>query len=122
MQPQFYSKKTIGLLALLLSPFLTSIVFAYNLKEIGKGKIGPLFIIITLFFTGLISQFMHNFNVLYRMAIVNILGSILLTFLWDKYFADLSYEKKSFWKPTLFFIGICIVLIWVQFVFASRYP
>jgi hypothetical protein len=33
-----YSKRAIGILSLLLSPFLGSVLFAINLRDIGKGE------------------------------------------------------------------------------------
>lgn len=120
MQLRLYSKQVIGLLALLLSPFLASVLFAYNLKETGKGKIGPLFILGALFFTGIITQLTRNIDWFYRLAIVNVVGSLLLTFLWDQYFTGYSYEKKNFWKPTLFFLSIMIVLFLLQLFFSGK--
>jgi hypothetical protein len=120
MQQRLYSKQAIGLLALLLSPFLASVLFAYNLKETGKGKIGPLFILGALFFTGIITQLTTHLDWFYRMSIVNVAGSLLLTFLWDQYFSGYSYKKKNFWKPTLFFIGVMIVLFLLQLFFSGK--
>jgi hypothetical protein len=120
MKLQLYSKQAIGLLALLLSPFLAAILFAYNLREIGKGKIGPLFIIGALFFTGLTRQLAKEVNVLYQLAMVNIFGSLVLTYLWDKYFDNYDFEKRNFWKPTMFFLAVFVALFLAQFFYGKK--
>lgn len=121
MKYRFYTKQAIGLLALFLSPFFACILFAYNLKEIGKGKLFPFFIFGGLVYTAIVRQLTHSLGTLFQILILNVVGSLLLTYyFWDKYLgAYNNYERKDFWKPTLIFIGICVVLLLAQ-VFTSR--
>jgi Na+/glutamate symporter len=115
MKPRFYSKEAIGLLSLLFSPFLGCILFSYNLREIGKRKLSPYFIIGGLIWLPILRLLTDGINLLVQLAIVNILGSLLLTFyFWDKYLANYHFEKRSFWKPTLIFLGIGGGLILLQ--------
>jgi hypothetical protein len=120
MKPKFYSKEAIGILTLLFSPFLGCILFSNNLREVGKGKLTPYFIIVGIFWTFIIRQVTSGLDLLFQIAISNILGSLLLTYyFWDKYLDGYTYEKKSFWKPTLIFVVICVGLILFQ-ILATR--
>ena len=120
MKPRLYSKEAIGILSLLFSPFLGCILFSYNLREIGKNKLSPYFIIGGLMWLPILRLLTNGIDLLLQLAIVNVLGSLLLTFyFWDKYLDNFTFEKRSFWKPTLIFLGICGGLILFQ-VIASR--
>src|SRR6478672_3295178 len=120
MKPKFYSKEAIGILTLLFSPFLGCILFANNLQQIGKGKLGPYFIGVGIFWTLIIRQLTAGLDLLFQLGISNILGSLLLTYyFWDKYLDGYTFEKKSFWKPTLLFVGICSALLLFQ-ILATR--
>ena len=107
-----YSKRAIGRLSLLLSPFFGSFLFAANLKVIGKQSLGPLFVIGSLFFAGLISRILPGTNPVFLFALDNIIGSGLLYFyFFDKFFGEYEYDKKNFWPPTLFFMSMIAVLL-----------
>ena len=115
LKPRFYSKKAIGILSLLLAPFLGFILFSYNLREIGKRRLSTYFIIGGLIWLPILRLLTIGIGPLLQVAIGNILGSLLLSFyFWDKYLSDYTYEKRSFWKPTLIFLGICVGLILLQ--------
>ncbi len=115
MKPKFYSKEAIGILSLLFSPFLGCILFSYNLREIGKSKLSPYFIIGGLIWLPILRLLTNGIDLLFQLAIVNVLGSLLLTYyFWDKYLDDYTFEKRSFWKPTLIFLAICGGLILLQ--------
>jgi hypothetical protein len=119
MQPKLYSKSAVGLSALLLSPVLGGILFAYNLKQVGKGKyatpivIGSIVVIAVVRL--IIRPFLHGtFN---QFMVSNAIGAILLTPLsWDKLIGQISYEQKSPLKPILIFLGICAALLLLQFL------
>ena len=119
MKPKFYSKATIGVLTIFLSPFFGGILFAYNLREVGKGKIAPLIILVGMFWMLLFRKLTESLfsNGLLQLFIGNILGSAILTFiLWDSFFLNYpSYEIKKVWKPLLVFVSICVALILLQF-------
>ena len=106
-----YSKKAIAILSLLLSPFLGSILFAVNLRDIRKPALGPLFIIGSLFMAGLIKRILPDVNPVLLLVLNNIVGSVLFYFFFDKYFGEYEYDNKNFWPPTLFFIGFIVVLL-----------
>lgn len=107
-----YSKRAIGILSLLLSPFLGAILFAANLRDTGKRAVGPLFIIGSLFLAGLISRIFPDVNPVFLFILNNIVGSALLYFyFFDKFFGEYEYDKKNFWPPTLFFISVIAILL-----------
>jgi hypothetical protein len=111
-----YSKRAIGILSLLLSPFLGSVLFAINLRDIGKGAIGPLFIIGSLLLSALIRKILPGANPLLLLSLNNIAGSALLYFyFFDKFFGEYEYQKKNFWPPTLFFIGVIAMLVFANY-------
>lgn len=120
MKPRFYSKEAIGGLTLLLSPFFGCILFSYNLREIGKGKLSPIFIIAGMFWTFIFKKFTTGLidNNLFQFILSNIVGSLILSFfLWDKFFIDYpTYEKKKVWKPLIVFVGICGALLLFQII------
>ncbi|MEO7211548.1 hypothetical protein [Mucilaginibacter sp.] len=120
MKPKFYSKAAIGILTLLFSPFLGSILFANNLKEVGKSKLNPYFLIAGIFWLFIVKLLTNGINPLLQLGIANVTGSSLLTYyFWDKYLAGHDYETKSFWKPTLIFLAACVGLILLQ-ILTSR--
>ncbi len=107
-----YSERAIGILSLLLSPFFGSFLFAANLRDIGKPSLGPLFIIGSLFFAGLIKRILPDANPVFIFALNNITGSGLLYFyFFDSFFDEYEYDKKNFWPPTLFFISVIAELL-----------
>lgn len=106
-----YSKRAIGILSLLLSPFLGAILFAANLRDIGKRAPGPLFVIGSLFLAGLISRIFTDVNPVFLFILNNIVGSGLLYFyFFDKFFGGYEFDEKNFWPPTLFFISVIAML------------
>jgi hypothetical protein len=119
MKPKFYSKATIGISTIFLSPFFGGILFAYNLREIGKGKVAPIIIIVGMFWMLLFRKLTESFlsNSLLQLFIGNLVGSVILTFiLWDSFFLNYpSYDTKKVWKPLLVFVSICVALILLQF-------
>ena len=107
-----YSKRAIGILSLLLSPLLGSVLFATNLRDISKPALGPIFIIGSIFLAGIISRILPDANPILILALNNIVGSALLYFyFFDKFFGEYEYEKKNFWPPTIYFISVIVVLL-----------
>jgi Na+/glutamate symporter len=85
------------------------------LDENGKSKLSPYFIIGGLIWLPILRLLTNGIDLLFQLAIVNVLGSLLLTYyFWDKYLDDYTFEKRSFWKPTLIFLAICGGLILLQ--------
>lgn len=120
MKPKFYSEEAIGGLTLLLSPFFGCILFSYNLREIGKGKLIPIFIIVGMFWTFVFKKLTTGIidNNLFQFILSNIVGSLILTFiLWDKFFLNFpTYDRKKVWKPLIVFVGICGALLLLQII------
>jgi len=123
MKPKFYSKEAIAGLTL-LSPILGCILFSYNLREIGKGKLSPYFIVASIAWIFLIERFLIGKidDRLFQLLIAGILGSLLMTFfIWDKFLSNYPiYEKKKVWKPVFIFISICVALIAFQILMTKN--
>jgi len=116
-----YSKNAIGILSLLLSPFLGAILFASNLKEIGQAKFGPAFVIGGILLPGLGRRIAPDLNPFIGLAIVNIIGSSLFYFyFWDKFFGEYEYRKKDFWPPTLLFIFVIGSVLMLQYIYSGK--
>jgi hypothetical protein len=116
-----YSKNAIGILSLLLSPLLGTILFAHNLKAIGEAKLGPAFVLGSIFLAGMIRRIAPNLNPWIVLAIINIVGSSLLYFyFWDKFFGKYEFKRKNFWPPTLFFVFVISVVIVAQYFYSRR--
>ena len=124
MKPRFYSKWAIGGLTLILSPFFGCILFSYNLREIGKGKLSPYFIIIGMFWTFIFKKLTEGVigNNLFQFLLSNFVGSLILTFyFWDKFFINYqTFETKSVLKPLFVFVGICGALLLFQILATRR--
>jgi hypothetical protein len=117
MKPKFYSKEAVSVLTI-LSPILGTILFSYNLKEVGKGRIGPYFIIGGVLWILLIKRLVAGIvpDSLFQLLFSGITGCLVMNFfIWDRFLGNYpDYEKKPVWKPTLLFIGICIALVLFQ--------
>lgn len=124
MPLRFYSKWAIGGLTLLLTPFFGCILFSYNLREIGKGRLSPLFIIAGMFWTFAIKKLTVGLigDNIFQFLFSNISGSLILTyFLWDKFFINYqTYKTKLVWKPLIVFVTICGALLLFQ-ILATRH-
>lgn len=117
MKPKFYSKEAVAVLTI-LSPILGGILFSYNLKEVGKGKFSPYFIVGGILWILLTRALVAGIvaDPLSQLLFSGISGCLLMNFfIWDRFLGNYTnYEKKPIWKPTLIFIGICIALVALQ--------
>lgn len=124
MTHRFYSKWAIGGLTLILSPFFGSILFSYNLREIGKGRLSPYFIIVGMFWTFIFKILTTGIigDNIFQFLFSNVIGSlVLIFFLWDKFFIDYpTYKTKPVWKPLIVFVGICGALLLLQILATSH--
>lgn len=117
MKPKFYSKNGIAILTLLLSPLLGSILFSYNLREIGRKQMVPAFILGSIVWIVVVKRLTVDVisNPLVQLLFANTLFSFVLSLLWDTYFGRYEeYEKKSVRKPALIFLSICVALLLLQ--------
>lgn len=123
MKPKFYSKEAVAVLTI-LSPILGGILFSYNLKEVGKGKFSPYFIIGGILWILLTRALVAGViaDQLSQLLFSGISGCLVMNFfIWDRFLgSSFDYEKKPIWKPTLLFIGICIALVLLQFLLARK--
>jgi hypothetical protein len=82
MKLRFFSKSAIGIWTSLLTPFLGCILFAYNLREVGKGKFAPAFVIAGIFWTVLMKQ------VLAKFIHIDLVQLIISNVIWSSNFID----------------------------------
>jgi hypothetical protein len=117
--PRFYSKNAIAVWTIILSPLLGCILFAYNLKAVGRGKLALLFVLAGIAWTVVIKKLTGSIfsNPLLQLMISNLLGSVLLTFLfWKILLGDnTEYKSRPVWKPVLIFTGICVLLLSINY-------
>ena len=88
---RFYSKNAIAIWTFFLSPLLGCILFAINLKNIGRGRLGVIFVIGGIVWIvslrTLIGLFLEND--LLKLLITNLTASLLLTFFfWKRILGD----------------------------------
>ena len=118
MKPKFYPKHTIALMTVLLTPLLGSILFAYNLREVRKGKIAPFVIVGGILCTIIIRKLTVGLtdSPLIQLLIGNVIGGLVLAYaVWDMFLAGYpEYETNKNWKPVLVFVGICVALLLFQ--------
>jgi Na+/H+ antiporter NhaA len=75
MKPKFYSKEAVAVLTI-LSPILGTILFSYNLKEIGKGRFSPYFVIGGILWILLTKKLLAG-------IVADSLSQLLFSGLWD---------------------------------------
>ena len=117
MKVRFYSKSAIGIWTSLLTPFLGCILFAYNLREVGKGKAAPILVIIGIVWMVIMKKILGQFIQidLVQLLISNVISAVILTtVVWDRFLGEYTYEVKSPWKPVLVFFSICAALLLLQ--------
>jgi hypothetical protein len=123
IKPKFYSKHFIAIATVLLSPILGSILFAYNLREVGKGKLGPWIIVGGIICSLLIRKITLSLtsSPLLQLLIGNVIGGLVLAYaVWDMLLGEYhEYEPNRNWKPILVFVAVCVALILFQLL-ASR--
>ena len=119
-----YSKRAIGILSLLLTPFFGSFLFAANLRDIGKPSLGPAFVLGSLFFSGLLKRIFPDTNPFILLALNNIIGSAFYFYFFDKFFGEYEFKEKNFWPPVVFAISLLAFLllaIYLKNYFSSHY-
>ena len=103
---------------MILSPILGCILFSYNLREVGKGRFSPYFIIAGIVWIIITKRLLAGIinDSLSQLLFSGIAGCLLMTFfIWDKFLSIYPvYEKKTVWKPVLIFISICTALLFFQ--------
>ena len=114
-QPRFFAKPAVFVFSILLSTFFGALLFAQNLKEIGKkGEIFKviLFAIIwNMFLLKISARFIPNPLISY--VIVNGLGGLILIYPYcEHYFKEVEhFEKRKVWGPAVIFIVLLIAIV-----------
>ena len=121
---KFYSKNAIAISTFILSPIMGCILFSYNLKEVGKGQLAPVFIVLSFVWAFVVRKLLSYItsSALLQLYITNLLASLLLTFLiWKKFLGDdTEYEGRPAWKPISIFVAVCVALLAFNFFGGGR--
>lgn len=113
--PDFYSKASIFVAALILSPFFGALLFVHNLLAVGKKKkVIPL-----LLFAGIWNiitfkvawEYFLNNPLAY--VVGNAVGGFILIFpMWRQHFSEVEdFESRTVWSPLLVIIAIIALLM-----------
>jgi uncharacterized membrane protein YdcZ (DUF606 family) len=98
-------------------------LFAYNLREVEKGKLAPWIIVGGIVCSLLIRKITLGLTTspLLQFLIANVIGGLILAYaVWDMLLgAYHEYEPNKNWKPILVFVAVCVALILFQLL-ASR--
>lgn len=126
MKPRFYSRLAIALCTLFMTTFFGAVLFSYNLREAGKGKMAWPIVLCSLFWYPFIERLSSSLFPqlsIFPLIIANVLGAIILAYpLWYNLLDDVrEYDKRSVLKPVLIFVGICAVSILVGVAVSQRW-
>ena len=123
MTPRFISKPAIGIWTLLLSPFLGTILFSYNLNEVNKRLWSWPIMIVGIFWTPLLRKLITPMvgNELAAFFVANAMGSLLMvTLVWKMTLGEYpNYTTRPAWKPVLIFVVICGGLLGLQWLLSK---
>jgi hypothetical protein len=121
---KFYSKNAIAISTFILSPIMGCILFAYNLKEVGKGRLAPVFIVLSFVWAFAVRKLISYItsSALLQLYVTNLLASLLLTyFVWNKFLGNSTeYETRPAWKPISIFVSVCVALLAFNFFSGGR--
>jgi len=123
MTPRFISKTSVGIWTLLLSPFLGTILFSYNLSEVGKRLWSWPIMVLGILWTPLLRKFLTPLlgNELASYFLANAIGSlIMITLVWKLTLGDYpDYTTRPAWMPVLIFAVICGGLLGLQWLLSK---
>jgi hypothetical protein len=123
MTPRFISKTSIGIWTLLLSPFLGTILFSYNLNEVGKRLWSWPIMIVGILWTPLLRKVLTPLlgNEMASFFLANAMGSLLLiTLVWKLTLGEYpTYTIRPAWTPVIIFVAICGGLWGLQWLFSK---
>ncbi len=126
MKPRFYTRLSIALCTLFLTSFFGAVLFTYNLREAGKGKMAWPVVLCSVFWYPFIERLTGRLFPqlsLIPLIIANVLGAIILAYpLWYNLLDDVrEYEKRSVLRPLLIFLGICAVMVLFAIAVSRRW-
>lgn len=118
MKYTLYSKDSITVSSIFLTPLVGAILISSNLREVGKGKYSMIVIIGSILWTALVRALLLPVvnNDLIALFASNALGATLFNLLlWDYFFAEFKeYEKRSPFKVVIIATSIFTALILLQ--------
>ena len=124
MKYTLYSKDSITISSIFLTPLIGGILMSANLREVGKGKYSVFVIIGSLIWTALVRAILLPVvkNEMIALFASNALGAALFNLLlWKYFFAEIDeYQKKSPVKVVLIAISIFATLLILQLIAAKN--
>jgi hypothetical protein len=109
-RPKLFAKPVILAFSILLSTFFGAILFAQNLKEIGRKNEILKVILFAIIWNLLVLRTSGRLvtNPILSYVITNILGGAILIFpYWTYYFKEIKdYEKRKIWGPLIVVLAI----------------
>jgi len=107
-KPKIYVKAVVLIFSVLLSTLFGALLFAQNLKEIGKKKEIFNIFLFAIFWNTLLLKILGMIipNPLVVYGITNTVGGLLLIFpFWNYYLSEIvGFDKRTIWLPLIFFI------------------
>ncbi len=124
MKYNLYSKDSITLSSIFLTPLIGGILMSANLREVGKGKYTIFVIIGSILWTALVRAILLPVvkNEMIALFASNALGAALFNLLlWNYFFSDIyEYQKRSPVKVVLIAIAIFAALLLLQLIAAKN--
>ena len=114
--PKLYSKNVIYAFSIIFSTLFGSVLLMSNLKNIGDNKARWEVLIFALIFTFGSAITLTTIQAQAGLGIpLNILGAVILNeFFWNRSIGrETEFIKKSWYKPAIISIIICIPLAWI---------
>ena len=116
--PSLYSKRVIFTFAVLFSSIFGAVLLMSNLKRMQEHKARLQVLVYGMLYFGL-TLFLVNFIEIFSRFVIglNIIGAIILNeYFWNRYIGkDYSYHKRSWIKPAIISVLICIPFFYLLF-------
>jgi hypothetical protein len=121
-KPKLTTKTAVLIFSFLLSTVFGALLFAQNLKEIGKTKVIINIILFSVFWNIIISKILGKIieNGIVVYGITNILGGLILVIpFWNYYLKEIiDYKARRIWAPLIVFV--VIVCGYIALIFLSK--
>ena len=113
--PRFFSKKAIVLFSIFTSIFFGSLLYAENLREVGKGRHILVIVLLSMVYTFLAGQLLSTVapEFIILAPVVNLAGAFVLTGpVWKYHFGEYEeYEKRSVKGPLVVVLLIFALIL-----------
>ena len=124
MKYNLYSKDSITISSIFLTPIVGGILMSANLREVGKGKYSMIVIIGSIIWTALVRAILSPLikNDIIALFASNALGAALFNLLlWNYFFAGIDeYQKRSPAKVVVIATVIFAALLVLQLIGARN--